>query len=518
MSETKTHEEAITKLRSSVMRCLLRRDKYVATPHLLLSLVASPSLNPFYSRVMDGLMVAWRAMRFSGSSDEVKLLFQQGGGDFDGPVARLLQIDSMPDFKGCVRALFDLEPSQVGKWMHEVRDKWRLAQWKKLARDRAVFKGIEKGILREITMRYLRRLEREGSSGPFEAGGPAHEQARMKAAVLRLLLCGGLFTRDVISQHKFQTTTECDCAVGGTLDVFHVSWTCAHYAELRRPISHLSRRIRRAKSCFRYATIVCNADSDLADCVELIQQTLVTIWQTQIRSYLYGDADLGQHVSAPAADVPATVSIDSGDNAIHENGHYIVSMLGGGVWCRKCGVFVREPKHRRLKISYRRCTQIDLDRQYWLSSPSFQQNPHRALDLYRTMLEISNGHDLAWNASMSRTVPFGQLRCLRCGVTHKWASRHNVKYHQSCRSRGSSQRSLTPPGWISPRMLQHDFGNALQRVIQAHESCAMPANFSDSILVDRQRNTHRVDESAEFRSGASWGKGEGKGSHPPYSS
>ena len=222
LSETKTHEEAITKLRSSVMRCLLRRDKYVATPHLLLSLVASPSLNPFYSRVMDGLMVAWRAMRFSGSSDEVKLLFQQGGGDFDGPVARLLQIDSMPDFKGCVRALFDLEPSQVGKWMHEVRDKWRLAQWKKLARDRAVFKGIEKGILREITTRYLRRLEREGSSGPFEAGGPAHEQARMKAVVLRLLLCGGLFTRDVISQHKFQTTTECDCAVGGTLDVFHV--------------------------------------------------------------------------------------------------------------------------------------------------------------------------------------------------------------------------------------------------------------------------------------------------------
>ena len=121
---------------------------------------------------------------------------------------------------------------------------------------------------------------------------------------------------------------------------------------------------------------------------------------------------LGNMSTLPAADVPATVSIDSGDNAIHENGHYIVSMLGGGVWCRKCGVFVREPKHRRLKISYRRCTQIDLDRQYWLSSPSFQQNPHRALDLYRTMLEISNGHDLAWNASMSRTVPFGQLRCL----------------------------------------------------------------------------------------------------------
>ena len=88
LSETETHEEAINKLRSSVMRCLLRRDRYVATPHLLLPLVASPSLNPFYSRVMDGLMVAWRAMRFSGNSDQVKLLFQQGGG-FDGPIARL---------------------------------------------------------------------------------------------------------------------------------------------------------------------------------------------------------------------------------------------------------------------------------------------------------------------------------------------------------------------------------------------------------------------------------------------
>ena len=148
------------------------------------------------------------------------------------------QVDSMPDFKSCVRALFHLAPSRVGKWMHEVRDKWRLVQWKKLARDRSVFKGIVKGILREVTTRYLRRLEQEGFSGPFEAGGPAHEQARMKAAVLRLLLCGGLFTRDVISQHKFRTTTECDCAIGGTLDVFHVSWVCAHYAVLRRPISH----------------------------------------------------------------------------------------------------------------------------------------------------------------------------------------------------------------------------------------------------------------------------------------
>ena len=221
-------------------------------------------------------------------------------------------------------------------------------------------------------------------------------------------------------------------------------------------ISHLSHRIRRAKSCFRYATIVCSDDSDLADCVELKQQTLVSIWRTQIRSYLYGVVGPGQHVATPADDVPAAVSAGSGDNAIHENGHiisYIVSMIGGGVWCRKCGVFVREPKHRRLKISYRRCTQIDLDRQCWLSSPSFQQNPHRALDLYRTMLKISNGHDLARNASMSRTVPFGQLRCLRCGATHNWASRHKVKYHQSCRSRGSSQRSSTPPGWVSPRML-----------------------------------------------------------------
>ncbi|CAE6970349.1 unnamed protein product, partial [Symbiodinium sp. CCMP2456] len=33
-------------------------------------------------------------------------------------------------------------------------------------------------------------------------------------------------------------------------------------------------------------------------------------------------------------------------DAILENGHYIVAMMGGGVWCRKCGTFVREPKHR----------------------------------------------------------------------------------------------------------------------------------------------------------------------------
>ena len=434
LCETKEHQAALTRLRSDVMRCLLRRDRYVASPSIYFTLVASPSLNPFFSRVMDGLLVAWRSMEFAGTRQKVKRMFLEQPSGRDGPVARLQQVDAMNDFKGVVRTMLDLEPSQLGKWLHTTRETWRLEQWRKVSRDRPLFRGIELGVLKDVTLCYLRQLEDEGYSGPMDSGSGAHEQARMKAAVLRLLLCGGLFTRDVVSQHKLKQCTECDCAIGGVLDVCHVSWTCAHFAHLRGPIAHLEARVQRSKPCFRYATIVCYADADLAADVILVQQTLVNIWQCHIKSYLYGDIGPGAHSAgsvASAVPIPASLVVE---DAILENGHHIVAMQGGGVWCRKCGIYVRETKHRRLKISYRRCTQAQLEQRYWLVTPSFRHNPHRLLDLFNGVVKMANGHHVAWNCSVSRSSPYGLIRCLLCGKEFRWDNRHNIKNHQSCRS------------------------------------------------------------------------------------
>ena len=466
LSETTTHLRSLETLRSDVMRCLLRRQRYVASPGVYFSLVASPSLNPYFSRVMDGLLTAWRAMKFAGNRAQVKELFYNGDTSNDGPVARLRQVDSMSGFRGAVASMLEISDDGFGAWLHDTREAWRHDQWRKVARDRSVFQGIEKGILKDVTLCYLRQLEQQGWSGPFDSGTVVHEQARMKASVLRLLLTGGLFTRDLVSQHKTKQATACDCSIGGPADVFHISWKCAHYASLRAPINHLSRRIRRSKSCFRFATIVCEDDADLATDVVLIQQTLVNIWQASIKTYLYGDLGPGAREPAEVTSQPAAAP--TGENAILENGHYIIAMMGGGVWCRKCGTFVREPKHRRLKISYRQCPQKDLDRVYWLSTPSFQNNPHRALDLYKTILDVANGHDLAWNASIARASPHGELRCLRCARVFRWDNRHNVK-RQPCQG-AKKRRDSTPPRWVSPRMYREAFPTALQCVINAGDA------------------------------------------------
>ena len=65
------------------------------------------------------------------------------------------------------------------------------------------------------------------------------------------------------------------------------------------------------------------------------------------------------------------------------------------------------------------------------------------------------GHDLAWNVSIARISPHGELRCLRCARVFRWDNRHNVK-HQPCQG-AKKRRDRTPPKWVSPRMYRDDF-------------------------------------------------------------
>lgn len=59
---TRTHSDTLIKLRSSVMRCILRRDPIHCKSRRLFSLLASPSLCPQFCRVADGVNMLWRAL------------------------------------------------------------------------------------------------------------------------------------------------------------------------------------------------------------------------------------------------------------------------------------------------------------------------------------------------------------------------------------------------------------------------------------------------------------------------
>ena len=247
------------------MRCLLRRDHHQSNPTLYFSLLTSPSLNPFFCRVMDGLTLIWRVMWTTKRVNLFRILFQSPAlSNSDGPIARRRQVDNFPEFQGVVRNMFQRSEHEFGAWMHHVREVWCAEQWRRVARDRPAFRGIEHGICRSQTLQYLKQLENDG---PDKDGvtTPAMEQARMGAAVMRLLLTGGLMTQDVVTRHRSQQATTCNCSLGGPQSIEHISWECPHYHNQRAGIHHLMPRIRRSKPCFQYATILTQTDFDLTD-------------------------------------------------------------------------------------------------------------------------------------------------------------------------------------------------------------------------------------------------------------
>ena len=77
------------------MRCLLRRDRYIANPSMYFCLVASPSLNPLFVRVVDGLCTARRVLLNSVSAPQIIGRFHDPMlPQFDGPVTFLKQVNT----------------------------------------------------------------------------------------------------------------------------------------------------------------------------------------------------------------------------------------------------------------------------------------------------------------------------------------------------------------------------------------------------------------------------------------
>ena len=233
-------------------------------------------------------------------------------------------------------------------------------------------------------------------------------------------------TQDVVTRHRTNQTTLCDCELGEPQTIEHISWTCSHHTVERQPIHQLLPRIKKSKPCFQYATLLTEADSDLAPHLILIQTTLVNIWQDHIRSYLMGDSASTPSDSSPGPS-PAAPASHSVSDGLHENGHLIVSVPNGGIYCRKCSKYVREVKHRRLKISKVKCEQASLDPSKWLSKPGYATNPRRLLRLFTDMTKFCKEHELIWNGLVNQKDPVGCIRCLRCQKSWPWNNRRNMK-------------------------------------------------------------------------------------------
>ena len=114
------------------------------------------------------------------------------------------------------------------------------------------------------------------------------------------------------------------------------------------------------------------------------------------------------------------------------------------------------------EISYKQCAQKDLDRCYCKQPSS------------------GFGHDLAWNASIARISPHGELRCLRCARVFRWDNRHNVK-RQPCQG-AKKRRDPTPPKRVSARMYRDDFPRLYSALLALMRATGMFDNLQISML------------------------------------
>ena len=272
----KTHEDLIIKSRSSIMRCLLRRDQYIANPSMYFCLITPPSLNHLFDRVIDGLCTARRVLIFSSQADDLKARFQQDAvPNFDGPISFLKQVNEMSGFEHCVDKLIQYGLTEPEQWLHEIRSVWRKEQFKRIAANRPAFDGVQHGVDRDSTIHHLRQTER------YEP--LLREDLLQNAALLRLLLTGGLFTQSINSRHRKRGPTDCTSTVGGEQTVEHVSWYCSYHHDLRIPILHLFHLIIQASPAFRFASIITQRDAALQPHIQLIQSVLIRIWRAHIK-------------------------------------------------------------------------------------------------------------------------------------------------------------------------------------------------------------------------------------------
>jgi hypothetical protein len=496
LCHSKNHLDLVTQTRSAIMRCLLRRDRYIANPSMYFCIIAPPTLNPLFARVVDGLLNVRRVILRSAVGRQIRNRYESlHGPETDGPASFLRQTNSLPGFIGSVDAMFRYGFEQPDKWLHDVRQIWRQEQFRRLAVNRPDFDGVQLGVNKEATVSLLKTWEAQAVSTHDHL---AKEDLLQNAAVLRLLLTGGLMTPSIDSKHRKKGATFCSCSIGGEHTVMHVSWYCAFYQNLRQPIMELFHLIIQASPCFRFATIITNQDEVLKPHIVKIQTILVAIWRAQIKDYVGGETFAPPPAPQPTPQTQGAQEqpiSDTVNTAVLENGH-IVSIPAGGLVCRKCGKHTAWPKHRRLKISNTPCTQAHLSEPFWTSTPGVTNNPHYNLDNFVAVCKIESQHDLAWNLETSHQKG-GKIKCLTCSTEFAWNNRHNITKQRKCT--GAHARKPTPPKWISYRMYREDFRTAFIRTRDVFDpqqaaatSCEQNPSGSQMPIRTRLRTKTRV--------------------------
>ena len=214
-------KETSRAMRAAVMRTLLDADNYNSSPNAVFALLTSPSIDPLFALDLAAFNLFRRTFQTNEEIADLQSKIHSHTKETDGPITRLIQLQSHPVFAKTIAAFLDrtLHPS---KWQHLLREDYRLNAWQVLCRDRAQhFAGTWHGVDRSRTLALLNELIAEADilqvkcdREDFLIDDPQADP-RAKLKVLRLLLTGGLQNPERQHRHKKKDgTVVCLCKQG----------------------------------------------------------------------------------------------------------------------------------------------------------------------------------------------------------------------------------------------------------------------------------------------------------------
>ena len=444
-------------LRATVVRSLLNRKFYDSSPGIVFALLSPPSIDPDFALNLSAFMLIKRMHPTPASRTELcaQVTSYRSKSTIDGPIDRIKQLLNNPVFHQTVHDFLNNSLDEH-RWKHNLRERYRTDTWTTLSRERGQhFRGMENGIQRKLTTSLIDQLTAEADEVQNLCDKQLLPQLdpkfdpRPRLKVLRLILSVGLQSPERDHRHRRrQGTITCACGLGPP-SLYHISWECPLMKDIRDPmLSYLPAPIQDLPPCFQFATIVPKNLFITQQSLHIIQNTLITIWQTHIEQW-YGESDTPQPQPTITPAAPATES-----QPIIKRGHVLKLIPSGGIYCCRCGRSTKLVKHQRLKILNKVCTFPDLPPEEWLTAPGFR-NDHSLAAAEKELNDKHNkgNHQLVWNRKVGKDKSksnFGKLWCSACSQEWPWYTRFNNSIHTMCQPIAPPPE---PPSWIA--LLSH---------------------------------------------------------------
>ena len=233
------------------------------------------------------------------------------------------------------------------------------------------------------------------------------------------------------------------CNSGEEATVEHVSWRCLHFQDIRQPmIDAVEDRVHQLPVITQYAGIVLNNSTLTQDQVTLMQSTLVNLAEKHTKHNMQKISKIIHQITQ--------INLPTDFSHLTQTVTPSSSKKVEVCVCQKCGKYVQNLGHIKLKITKKPCEFAHVQPQDYITEPGQAKNPHRLDCAFQELNQTYNhcNHDLVWNYKIGKKPgpEEGLLSCKACGRTWTWKDRANNLSRTICSKKPDCcqrQRSLS---------------------------------------------------------------------------